>query len=188
MKIQKGEYGFLKKQKKRFILKMILCVAGGLVMFGAGYLVNKGNPKNICSVLALLMALPLSKAFTELVVVFPFQDVEKSRYDKVAALCPKHATLLTGLVITSEKRSMNLDFLVECDGNVIGLAGRKEADLPYVNEYLTKGIRNWGYNYQVRIMKEEKAFLNAVQSITPYEMTEQEQKNVLSYIKSLIVQ
>jgi len=188
LKIQKGEYGFLKRQKKQFILKMLLCVAGGIAMFGAGYVINKGNPKNICSVLALLMSLPLSKAITEFVVVFPFQDVEKSRYDRVAAICPKQATLFTGLVITSEKRSMNLDFLIECEGNVIGLAGRKERDLSYVNEYLTKGIRNWGFNYQVKIMKEEKAFFNAIQSMKPHEITQQEQKNVLSYIRSLIVQ
>lgn len=188
MKLQKGEYGFLAKQKKQYVIRMVIYVVTGLMMFGVGLLVNKGDSKNICTVLALLMSLPFAKAVTELVVVFPFHDVEKSRYDKVKEICPKESNLMTGLVITSEKKIMNLDFLVEYKGNVIGLAGKKEEDINYLSDYVTKGVRNWGFDYRVKIIKEEKAFLNALQSMKEIEVTEIEQKNVLSYLKSLIVQ
>lgn len=188
MKVQRGQYGFLKKQKRQFVAKIAGCILIGIIMYVTGLLTNKGDSKNICTVLAILMALPAAKAFTELVVVFPFHDVEKARYDQVKERCPKGANLLTGMVITSEKKIMNLDFLVEYKGNVIVLAGKKESDLPYLSDYLTKGVRNWGFDYRVKVIGEEKAFLNAIQSIKPVEVTEAEQKNVLSYLNSLIVQ
>lgn len=186
-KVQLGDYGFLKKQKLQYVLKMIGYIVGGLIMFWVGCLVNKGDPKNICSVLALLMALPLAKAFTELVVIFPFKDIEKERYDRVAAVCPKDSNLMTGLVITSEKKIMNLDFLFEYEGNVIALVGAKEDDVSYVSDYLTRGVRNWGFDYNVKVLKEEKAYRNAIQNCKPIKVSEQEQKNVMSYLKSLIV-
>lgn len=187
MKVQVGQYGFLKKQKMQYVLRSVLCIVIGLIIYITGYIVNKGNSKNVCSVLALLMSLPLAKEVTELVVIFPFFDVEKSRYDKVSSLCPQSAELMTGLVVTSEKRAMNLDFLVEYEGNVVILAGRVESQLTYVSEYLTKGIRNWGADYRVKVFGEEKAFLRAIETMKPIGVTKEEQKNVLSYIKSLIV-
>lgn len=186
-KVQVGDYGFLKKQKVQYILKMIGYIAGGLIMYGVGLLVNKGNPKNICSVLALLMALPLAKALTELIVIFPFKEIAKERYDKVKAVCPKDSSLMTGLVITSEKRIMNLDFLFVHEGNVIALVGAKENDVSYVSNYLTRGVRNWGFDYNVKVLKEEKAYVHAIQNCKTIEVSEQEKKNVMSYLESLIV-
>lgn len=188
MKVQRGQYGFLKKQKKQFVAKIAGCILIGIIMYVVGLLTNKGDSKNICTVLAILMALPAAKAITELIVIFPFHEVERTRYDRVKAICPEEAKLMTGMVITSEKKIMNLDFLVEYKGNVIVLAGKKETDLPYLSDYLTKGVRNWGFDYRVKVIGEETAFLNAVQSIKAVEVTEEEQKHVLSYINSLIVQ
>lgn len=188
MKIQKGQYGFLSKTKKINITKIIGCILIGLIMYIVGLLMNKGDAKNVCTCLAILMALPMAKAATELIVIFPFKDVEKSRFDKVKSYCDESATLMTGLVITSEKKVMNLDFLVEWEGNVIALAGSKEKDVSYVNEYLTKGVRNWGASYRIKVMKEEKAFLDTLKSMKPHETSEVEKEHVISYLKSLIVQ
>lgn len=187
MKVKAGQYGFLKKQKITFIVKMLVFIAVGIAMYIVGLLTNKGDSKNICTVMAILMSLPLAKSFTELVVIFPFRDVEEERYKKVSSQCPEQAKLMTGMVITSEKKIMNLDFLVECEGNVIALAGKKEADIPYISDYLTKGVRNWGFDYHVKVIKEEKAFLNAITSIKPVQVSDVEQKHVISYLESLIV-
>ncbi|HAU85469.1 MAG TPA: hypothetical protein DCW90_08200 [Lachnospiraceae bacterium] len=187
MKAKVGQYGFLKKQKINYIVKMAIFIAAGLIMYGVGLLVNKGNSKNICTVLAILMALPLAKAFTELVVIFPFHDVELERYEKVCSKCKEQAKLMTGLVITSEKKIMNLDFLVECEGNVIALAGKKEQDIAYISDYLTKGVRNWGFDYHVKVIKEEKAFLHAIETMKPVQVSEIEREHVIGYLESLVV-
>lgn len=187
MKVQAGQYGYLKQQKMKIVLKVILCVEIGLLMFGIGILANKGNTKNLGTVLAILMAMPAAKEITEMVVIFPFRDVEKSRYDVVKAKCPEQATCMTGLVITSEKKVMNLDFLVEWEGNVVGLAGTGQPDISYVNDYLTKGVRNWGFDYRVKIFAEEKAFLNAIDSMKSVKVSDIEKEHVISYLKSLIV-
>ena len=85
MKAKVGQYGFLKKQKINYIVKIVICIVVGLIMYGVGLLTNKGDSKNICTVLAILMALPLAKALTELVVIFPFHDVKPERYEKVSS-------------------------------------------------------------------------------------------------------
>ena len=187
MKAKVGQYGFLKKQKINHIGKIVICIVAGLIMYGVGLLTNKGDSKNICTVLAILMALPMAKALTELVVIFPFHDVEQERYEKVSSKCKEQARLMTGLVITSEKKIMNLDFLVECEGNVIALAGKKEDDIAYISDYLTKGVRNWGFDYHVKVIKEERAFLHAIESMKPIQVTDIEREHVISYLESLIV-
>lgn len=187
MKVQLGQYGYLKKQKIQYIVKIVLCILMGVILFLAGYFINDGNSKNICTVLAILMSLPLAKEFTELVVIFPFFDVEKSRYEKIKSLCPRQAMLMTGLVITSERKVMNLEFLVECEGNVLALTRKTEKELSYISNYLTKGVRNWGFDYNVKVFKEEKAFLRAMESMKPVAVSEEVKKNVISYLKSLIV-
>lgn len=187
MKVQVGQYGYLKQQKLLNMVKIILCVIIGVIIYGVGMYLNKGNSKNVGTVLAILMALPAAKEFTELVVVFPFHDVEKSRYEKIKAQCHQDATFMTGLVITSEKKIMNLDFLVEWEGNVIGLTGSKEKEVPYVNDYITKGVRNWGFDYHVKIFGDEKSFLKAMASLKPVKVTDTEKEHVIDYLKSLIV-
>ncbi|SES99076.1 hypothetical protein [[Clostridium] polysaccharolyticum] len=187
MKIKPGQYGFLKKQKMMYVVKMAVCVVAGLSIFLIGLWVNKGNYKNIGSVIAMLSVLPFAKSLTELVVVFPFRDVAKERYEKIAALCGEDAKLMASLVITSDKKVMFLDFAVVWEGNVIVLAGKRETDIPYISEYLTKGVRNWGFDYRVRIVKEEKAFIHAIEDRKPVQVSEEERKHVICYLESLIV-
>lgn len=187
MKVQLGQYGYLKQQKRKILIRIVLCAMIGVCMYEIGLLVNKGNYQNIGTVLAILMALPAAKEFTELVVIIPFRDVERNRYKTVKEKCKEQANCMTGLVITSEKKIMNLDFLVEWEGNVVGLAGRKETEVSYVDDYITKGVRNWGFDYRVKIYADEKSFMKALDSLKPVKVSETEKEHVMDYLKSLIV-
>ena len=73
---------------------------------------------------------------------------------------PEKMSLYTDLVITSQEKVMNLDFVAVGNRQVLGLVNEKEKELAYIRNYLTKGVQNWGNGYKVKIMDSEKLFLN----------------------------
>lgn len=186
-KKEKGGYGYIGHRKKVYLLQSFLYVLIGIIIFLGGFLAFKRDAKNVCTMLAILMVLPFAKSMVEFVVLFPFHSPSKEAFERVKKMDLDGMELYSDLVITSSEKVMNLDFLVEGKGTVIGLAGKKGQDVRYIDEYLTKGIRNWGADYNVKILGDEKKFMSALENIKPHEVTDIERKHVVSYIKSLIV-
>lgn len=193
-KCKKGEYGFIEYRKKWYSIKVLLYLILGLSIFILGLFLNKMSPKNIFSVAAMLMVLPGAKALVGFIVLFPYCSVEKKSYDRVKEIVSSkggRVHLFTSIVITSPEKVMNLSYLAEGEGAVIGLLGKKGQDLSYIQTYLAKGVSNWASGYKTRIFTEEAQFLKAVKGINPAEQDEGSKKTegaVLSYLSSLIVE
>ena len=82
---------------------------------------------------------------------------------------------------------MQLDFVTVGNGQVLGLVSGEKQDLPYIRGYLTKGVRNWGPDYKVKIFDSEKKFLTEISNVKPEETDGEEEEKVRSYLLSLIV-
>lgn len=186
-KLQRGEKGFLEYRKKIHFMKIFLSLGAGGLIFLAGLLLNKMEVTNVFTVLAILMVLPMARAIVGVVVLFPYHGVSSQRYDTVRAKITTDMTLFTDLVITSTERSMNLDFLVEISGNVIALLGKGGQNQKEIEAYLSKGVHNYCSEYRVKVYQDEKAFLRELDKLSKKEVNEEEQKNVLAYLTSLIV-
>lgn len=188
VKLQRGEKGFLEYRKKRHFIKIFLSIGAGGLIFLLGLLLNKMEATNVFTVLAILMVLPMARAIVGVVVLFPYHGVSNQRYDIVRKKITNDMTLFTDLVITSTEKSMNLDFLVETQGSVIALLGKKGQKEKEIESYLSKGIHNYCSDYKVRVYHDEKIFLRELDKLSKKEVNEEEQKNVLAYITSLIVE
>ena len=121
------------------------------------------------------------------IVTFPFQSVSRERYSRAEEALPDKMSLYTDLVITSQEKVMNLDFVAVGNRQVLGLVNEKEKELAYIRNYLTKGVQNWGNGYKVKIMDSEKLFLNELARVEFCEVDEEEEQTVKSYVTSLIV-
>ena len=183
----KGQRGFIHYKKKMYLFKTILYIVIGLAIFVTGLLLNKMSPRNIFSVLAMLMVLPGARALVGLIVLFPYKSVEEKRYETVSCLAGPSVHFMTDLVITSPDKVMNLDFIAETRGSVIGLLGKHGQDLSYIQNYLSKGVNNFGTSYKVRMFTEEEAFKKALKSLPDRDMDDKEEAAVLEYLNSLIV-
>jgi len=187
MKVQRGEFGYIKARKKRALLGTILMALLGIAVFLAGLFLNKMSNRNIFTVIAVLFVLPGAKYLVAYIVTFPYRSVGKERYEKVRQVLPERMKLYTDLVITSPEKVMHLDFAAVGNGHVICLLGQRKQEISYVRKYLTDGVHNWGSSYKVKIVESEKTFLGELASVKPCEVDEEEEQHVKSYLTSLIV-
>ncbi|SFR96116.1 hypothetical protein [Anaeromicropila populeti] len=186
-KKEKGEHGFISYRKRRYLIAMGSYVLTGLGIFVIGLLTNHMSPKNMGSVLAMLMSLPFAKAAVGFLILAPYKDVSEENYKKIDGLCKPGVMLYSDLVFTSTEKVMNLSFLAETDGTVIGLVGKPNQNVQYIEEYLGKGIRNWGYSYSFRLYQDEGEFIKEMGKLEPKDIPVEEKKQVKDYLMSLIV-
>ena len=70
---------------------------------------------------------------------------------------------------------------------VIGLIGKEKQDIAYIRKYISDGVANWGSGYKVKIVESENLFISELNAVSLQEVDGEEEDNVKSYIKSLIV-
>lgn len=187
MRVKRGDFGYIRSKKRRALFGTLLMIVIGIAVFVLGLLLNKMSNKNVFTIVAVLFTLPGAKFLVAYIVTFPYQSVNRERYDKAMGVLPENMTLYTDLVITSSEKVMHLDFAAVGNGQVIGLTGPKKQDISYIRKYLTNGVQNWGRGYKVKIVDNEKTFLGELARVEPCEVDEKEEKEVKSFLTALIV-
>lgn len=187
MSIQKGDYGYIRNRKKNALIGVFMMVAIGLIVFLIGLLLNDMSNRNVFTVAAVLFVLPGAKFLVRFIVTFPYNSVEKERYDNIKSHVGENMQLYADMIITSSEKVMHLDFVVVGNRQVIGLVGRDKQDISYIRKYLSDGVGNWGESYKVKILDSEKIFLKELDSVTIQETDKEEEENVKSFLTSLIV-
>ena len=153
----KGQFGYIKKQKKFQFGMLLLFVAIGIGLFFVGLLVHKTRA-NLFTVLGILMVLPAAKRVIALVLMMPRHSVGKEQFDRMKGALPEGADLLTDYVFTSTEKVMALDFVIVMNKNVYGINGNKKMEDDYVKTYLKETISASSRGYQVHLLDSEKAF------------------------------
>lgn len=183
----KGEYGYIKKRKLQQLFLAILMALIGLAIYGVGYVVNDFHRNNICLILGILMVLPGAKFLTTYILLLPFHTPDKEEYGQMSEVVKDKGLFWSDLVITSTEHAMNLDYLYIGNGCVYGLLGRCKPDAKAINEYLSKGVRNWGSGYTVKILDNRDTFRKMLEAVSTKETNTSEEERVIAYLHSLIV-
>lgn len=191
---EQSSFGYINRQKKYYLCKTIIITIISLLIFVVGYYLNKKSNANIFTVIAILGVLPGAKAFVGFVVFFPYKSVDKSRFDAMINELPDdkiHFEFMADAVFTSPDKVMNLDFIYMDHAKLIGLIGKKNQNISYIQEYLEKGMRNRGYHCHVQILTDEKQFRKMIRSMKREENLDEkvklEQQEIYDYMKSLMV-
>lgn len=155
---KKGEYGYLKMVKKQDLIKLLIYFLIAVSIFVLGLFLNKMSHKNIFTIVAILFVLPWARILVEYILLFPFDSPSREDYERLQKILPGDVTLVSDVVITSEKKAMGLEFLIIGNGYVYGISkGNKEQDLEIQN-YLQTGIATRSKEYRVTICSGIPAF------------------------------
>lgn len=195
-KIQRGSYGYIHYTKQKKIIGLIVLLVLAIAIFVLGLFLNKFSKANIFTVVAILVVLPWAKVLTAYIVMFPYCTPEEEKYRKIKEFETEGLYIYSDLVITSEEKVMNLDFLVIGKQKVYGVLGKEKQDLEYINQYLKKGIANQTNGMDVKIVKDFKQFCTLTKGLSELckkniEQSEENQeqiKKTKEYIISLILQ
>lgn len=187
MKVKKGDYGYLNNRKKKALIGVFAMIALGLAVFIIGLFLNKMSNRNIFSVIAVLFVLPGAKFLVRFIVTFPYHSMDMKIYEKVKKHTDEKMELYSDMIITSSEKIMYLGFIAVGNKYVVALLGNEKQEIEYIRKYLSDGVRNWGEGYKVKIFEDEKSFLKEIDSIKTEDVNEEEERNVKSYLLSLVV-
>ena len=113
MKIKKGDYGYISREKKkRFLVTLGLFILPAIV-FIIGLVLADGNKSNIFTVVAVVGCLPGCRAAVGLIMMMMQKPVAKATYEAIEA---KKGNLLMAyeMYITQEKTSLMIEAAAFC--------------------------------------------------------------------------
>lgn len=159
MKIKKGNAGYINKRKRDTLLKTILEFGIVIALLILGYWQTKTR-LNMLTFVAVLGCLPASKAFVELIMIFPHHSIEKNVSDEIESKTHLLTTAFD-LVFTSEKQIMPVDCVVISGYTVCGYTSSKKTDIPFTVKHIKQilGTNNYS-NVSVKIFDNYTAFLS----------------------------
>ena len=166
MKIRNGDYGYIRREKKKRLLVTLGLFVLPAIVFIVGLVLADGNKSNIFTVVAVVGCLPGCRAAVGFIMMVMQKPVDKAVYDAIEA---KKGKLLMGyeMYITQEKSSLMIEAAAFC-GEEIACYTTRAKDQKQIEDcttYLNKIIRANGYKCHVKIFDREKAFLERLDSL-----------------------
>ncbi len=209
--IYKGSYRYIERKKKAYVLKTLLYVGIGVLIYVIGLCLNKFQSNNIFTILAILMVLPTAKALVAVAVFWPFQSVSYDRIHKIYSILAsvfcdiapietvmRQPDAIEGklnvyfdMVYTSSEKVMNLDALVVTGTRIIGLTGREKPKLTYLQSHMQDSMEKRGLSFGVKIYDKEEAFLKALKELKPdnsdSDSNKKDRNAAIEFIEAIIV-
>ena len=161
---RKGKYGYIHRKKLRLIagiLFFLLGIAGFLVI---GFL-TAGTRRNLLTVAAVLLVLPMAKLLVILIALWPFSARPKEEYDRVAQVAG-NGVFDTELVITSStEKTCCLDYCIVTEEGVLACCLNPRQDKKKIEKNLSGYLSAHELNDRVTIVSDYKTFLKKASAL-----------------------
>ena len=182
--MNKGDFGYLANMKKKNILICIGVTALMALVIGIGLWINKGDIKNIYTVVGILFALPLARFLSVFLVVMPMKPldeaVQKSITDDVS-----HAgsdQFLWDLALSSQEKVRHFPCIIWSDHHVLAWYEGKDEN---PQTYMSNIMKNNCHRVTVEVVKDKENFLKAAKKmnfgVTSEEEWERIKETILIY-------
>lgn len=157
MKLHKGTAGYIsaKKRQLAYIIGAVAVIAILLLM--AGYFVY-GTRVNIFSVLAVIVCIPVCRTLVNLIMLIPHHTTSE-RMELELSGVTEDLTVLYDLLVTSEKKAMQIDALVISPTTICGYTSSPQTDTEDAARHIKHMLeKNKIEKITVKIFKDYKAF------------------------------
>ena len=191
-KYNKFEKGYLTYRKNRLFLNVALNVLAAVIIFIAGLLLNKMQPRNIFSVLALLFVLPVGRSLATYFILLPYKEIKGDHLFRAEENIKDKGILLYSPVFTSAENVMHLDLIAVFKGRIlgykekIGKSVRNEYDYKKKTDaakaYIDKHLKNQGRGDNIVIFDDLDKFIKAFPENKP---SEGEMSEIRSFAESM---
>ena len=178
-KTNKFEKGYLSNRKQKLFINVALNIVAAVIIFIVGLFLNKMQPRNIFSVLALLFILPVGRSLATLFILLPFKELKNDKLVKVENSIKGKGVLLYSPVFTSSEHVMHIDLIAVFKGRMLGYkekmgtSVRNEYDYKKKTEaakaYIDKHLKNQGRGDNIVIFDDLDKFIKAFPENKPSE-------------------
>lgn len=169
-KPEKGTYGYLNRNKIQAWKRAALMLSVPAVIFLAAWIL-RGTRENVMTVVAIVGCLPGCNQVVRAVMASRYHSMEKALWEKTEAARGELRVLYEN-VFTSYEVNYYVDCIVVCGRETVGYSSDVRLDAAKAAEHIRTLLKNSSYKQNVKILKEEKAFLERVRGLAN---SEQEQ-------------
>ena len=165
----KGEFKYLKKQPVRIglLTLVLLLMCAGVFMIGY---INKGDVKNIFSIIAVLGLLPVAKLIVSFIMYLraeKYSCSEEVKNEIMTIADNKNFCLGFDFYLTSYKVNFPLLSVFVYDGSIICLSGDSKLDAKECREHIEKYLANNSINgFKVYILDKKEKFYDRLKNVS----------------------
>ncbi len=164
MKIEKGQPGYIKARKLKYLVWAIGEFAVVAVLVIVGYL-KTGSKLNLFTVIAVVGCLPASKMLVEFITMAPHKGIEPEKFAEIE----EKAGLITRIydtVITGNGKVMPVDAFVISGRTICGYAGSPKVNEAETARYIKEMLQNSHVDkVTVKIFCDYVAFLSRAEGM-----------------------
>ena len=155
MKLEKGQPGYIKARKLRYLMLAVAEFAIVAAVFILGYM-QTGSRMNLFTV---------AKMLVEFITMAPYKSIDPEKYKELE----EKAGLLTrayDLIITSTEKVMSVEAVVISGHVVCGFTSNPKTDETILARYIKTTLKNQRYDKMtVKIFHDYQAFLARVEGM-----------------------
>lgn len=163
---EKGQYGYRDFHRKVQAAKVIFGGAMILLQLAARNFTDNEAAKNILTVMAILSVLPTANVASPLLASWKYRTPPREFYMRMAQLEAKDS-ILYDLIITSREQIMPMDAVMVHPMGVFALCSGEKVDVKKAERFLNETFKSNRLDVNVKVMREEKAFLKRADSLKP---------------------
>ncbi len=163
-KVIKGNYGYIRYEKKRRFLMTLLLFVLPIGLYIIGYVTVKSR-LNLLTVVAILGCLPACRSTVGLIMMVMQKPLPSERYEEIRHAA-KGLNVSYELVITAYEHTSLVEAAVVCGDQVVCFTPDSKTDPAYLEKHIRQSLSANGFTEaQVKVMKELKPYLQRVEMI-----------------------
>lgn len=179
-KLQKGEKGYLARQRKNTIFRTVILFALSLAIFLTGYF-STGGKENLLTIVAVLGCLPASRSAVNMIMLMRFHGISEKDFSEIDPHTGSCMSLCD-LVFTSYEKNYEIHHMAFKGNTLIGYTAKADCDAAKCAKHLHElCAQNRLKEVEIRIFKELPKYINRLdqmQEFPDYEVEEEGQTPV----------
>ena len=168
MKIRKGDYGYIKRQKITRFLKTLAFFLLPLAFFVVGLVLNQGDRKSIYTVIAIVGCIPACMSTVNMLMMWMRKPMREDLYKEISGRAG-NVLMVYELFLTTQEKNMFLDATAICGEYITAYTDQevKHKDLEFMEAHILRTLRASHYKATVKIFDstQKKAFLDRLDTL-----------------------
>ena len=185
-KTKKGEYGYLKHQRKREIAKTAVLFCLSLAVYLSG-LITTGTNKNLLTIVAVLGCLPASRSAVGMILFLRAKGCSEELHERILPHA-KGLPQLYDVVLTSYDATFELVHLVFKGNSLIGLTVNPKCKTDACEKHLKEMMAKDAIkDVRVKIFQDTPKYLNRLDQLRELAAEDTQTDAVFSLIRAISI-
>ncbi len=165
-RVKKGNYGYIKSEKKFRLLRSLAFLAVPLAFFIVGLILNDGDRKSIYTVVAVVGCIPACMSITNTIMIWLRKPMDEALYQEISHKAGS-LTMAYELYLTTYEKNLFLDAVAVCGEHAACFTHEKKDhhELVSMQKHMESVLLQNGYKTDVKIFDQKKAFLDRLDTL-----------------------